>query len=104
MITMSRNELHVTKLKLECWQEVIGLLERIENGNNGTKLLTLLMRVGVEVPHKLDVEELIGHKVGILRSDDPKKAYLIRKVLERSDKQSNETPMEVCHDSGGAMK
>jgi hypothetical protein len=72
-------------LPLKCWQELVGVIEKVENVGDETVLLTLLARVKVKIQSdaKVDLKKLLGQKVGVLRTDDERNEYLIRKVREK---------------------
>ena len=63
---------------LRPWEEVIGVLNNL-SANNGKLILSISSTINLEVPdqsvNKEMLEKVLGHRVGILRTDQ---GYLIR--------------------------
>lgn len=75
-------------IRLQPWEEVVGFLRSLINNEDGTltqimDTRTRSMRVGLHGCME-NFEMLIGKMVGVLRTDDPKKPYVVRRIETRT--------------------
>lgn len=71
-------------IKLQQWEEIVGFLKGFENSKEGT--VTLIVEINntfvrIDLPALYDMTKyraLMNRKVGILKTDDPQRPYLVR--------------------------
>lgn len=75
-------------MKLGCWEEVIGRLNTVKDNGDGTVTIVLTVdthTVEVTVLGEFEVfGGLVNHRIGLLRTDDPQRPYIIR-LIEAGD-------------------
>jgi len=89
--------LHEGGRHLRPFEEAVGVLNKIEDG--GGFLLVSVSKTTVNLPIKMGevLRPLLGQRMGILRTDDPRRPYLCR-TLDGKDRSS--TRVSLAHSLG----
>lgn len=76
---------NLQEAQLRPWQEVVGALTGIETGDTEITVIltcTISKQIAISLPkdqlETSQLQQLIGKKIGILKTDNPKKPYMIR--------------------------
>ncbi|MEM3646462.1 MAG: hypothetical protein QXM87_08985 [Candidatus Bathyarchaeia archaeon] len=82
------------EVNLGRWEEIVGRLKALMNNGDGTTTLIFMVNlrvVKVKVPDETQVSsKLLGRRVGLLRTDDPGRPYIIR-VIEMNKGDGDES-------------
>jgi len=75
-------------MQLKAWQELVGRLVNVQNNYDGTTTLTVAAHdriIEVNVPSGIsDFKKLLNCKIGILKTNDPNRPFLVRIVNARA--------------------
>jgi len=71
-------------MELKIWEELVGRLTGVKINDDETLTLTIVahgqvMEVKV-LRNTADFNELIHHKIGVVKTDDFKRPYLVRRI------------------------
>lgn len=65
------------------WEEIVGRLINIRSNSDGTETLTVAVHsriIEVNVSCNMNLKQFINHEIGVLKTDDPQRPYLVRRV------------------------
>ena len=72
------------KMQLKTWEELVGRLVNVQNNNDGTTTLTVAAHdriIEVNIPSGIsDFRKLLNCKIGVLKTNDPNRPFLLRIV------------------------
>lgn len=71
-------------MKLGSWEEIIGHLMAVKDNGDGTTTLVFMVdsrMIEVTVPSDTgNLERLVNHRIGLLRTDDQQRPYIVRMI------------------------
>lgn len=80
--------MNMNEINLGRWEEIVGCLKALRNNGDGTITLIFMVNLRVmevRIPGEAQVfDKLLGCQVGLLRTDDPRRPYIIR-VIKMSE-------------------